>query len=109
MERQERDRERVNPRGRHLSTGFLIFRTAAVTLLVIILALIVVVGAWVAVWAGGVAAEASGKPIEPPGQIGVAALIFVAAVSAGIALAAVGGLALLVWVLRRRARRAAGR
>jgi cytochrome c-type biogenesis protein CcmH/NrfG len=104
VEGDRRDREPVKARGRPLSTGFLIFRAAAATILV----LVVLVGAWLAVGAGRVAADAAGQPVEPPGQLGVAALILVAAVGAGIALAAVGGLVLLAWVSRRKSRARGG-
>jgi len=104
VENDKRDSKPVEPLRRPLSTGFLVFRAAAATILV----LVFLVGAWVAVGAWRVAADAAGEPVEPPGQLGVAALFLVAAVATGIALAAVAGLALLVWVSRRKRRRAGG-
>ena len=85
-----------------LSTGFLIFRAAASTLLV----LIGLVGAAVVSGAGYMLVYLWRNPPEPPGQLAAGGFLMLAAIGVATALGAVGGLVLLAWRSRQLARRA---
>lgn len=86
--------------GRGLGTGFLIFRAAAST----VLALVFLLGAGLTAVGAYFLVDLERHPPEPPGQLAGVAFLALAAVGAVLALVGVGGIALLAWRSRRRAR-----
>ena len=95
-------REPAADRVRPLSTGFLVFRAAAATILV----LVGLVGAAAVYGAGYMLVELWQNPPEPPGQLAAGAFLMLAAGGTATVLGGVGGLALLGRWSRRLTRRA---